>query len=155
GHDTGDSGILTEIQNATWTKEYFTEWKALMQRAKKFGKPVIIVLEGDSFGFLENLTKNDPTVSAAVESTGLPELAGLPNTVAGFGLAYLAIRKSVGAYNVAIGPDTPYYAAMGDIMNFPPSDTEDLQPHVDFQWKFFGPLGAGKNATGDTFDFTA
>jgi hypothetical protein len=156
GHDTGDAGILTEIQDATWSKEYFTEFKALMQHAKTFGKPVVIVIEGDSFGFLENLTSNDPTVTAAVASTGLSELAGLPNTVAGFGMAYLAIRKSVGAYNVALGPDTPYYAAQGDIMNFPPAVNDpNLQSHVDFQWKFFSALGVGANATGDRFDFTA
>jgi MYXO-CTERM domain-containing protein len=159
GHDGSPghpfAGILTEIQQAAWTKQYFTEFKALMQRAKTFGKPVIVVLEGDSFGFLENLTNNDPTAMAAVASTGLPELANLPNTVAGFGMAYLAMRKSVGANNVALGPDTPYYAAQGDIMNFAPADMDNLQPHVDFQWKFFGPLGVGTNATGATFDFTA
>jgi MYXO-CTERM domain-containing protein len=154
GHDSGDSGILTELQNSTWTKAYFTEFKVFMQKAKNFGKPVVIVLEGDSFGFLENLTKNDPTVMAAVASTGLPELANLPNTVAGFGMAFLAIRKSVGAYNVAMGPDTPYYAANGDIMNFAPTDMENLQPHVDFQWIFFKPF-VGPNMTGDRFDFNA
>jgi MYXO-CTERM domain-containing protein len=154
GHDRGDAGILQEVQDPAWSKEYFTEWKALMTRAKAFGKPVVIVIEGDSFGFLENLTQNDPTVAAAVASTGLPELAALPDTVAGFALAYLAIRKSVGAYNVAMGPDTPYYAANGDIMNFPPADTDDLQPHIDFQWTFFGAF-VGANATGDRFDFTA
>jgi hypothetical protein len=150
GHDGGDSGLLTEIQSATWTKSYFSEFKVLMQKAKNFGKPVIIVLEGDSFGFLENLTNNDPTAMAAVASTGLPELASLPNTIAGFGMALLALRKSVGAYNVALGPDVPYYASQGDIMNY---QFDALQPHIDYQWKFFGPFGVGANVTGDRFDF--
>lgn len=154
GHDTGDSGILSEIQNPSWTTNYFNEFKVLMRKAKTFGKPVVIVLEGDSFGFLENLTTNNPNVMAAVASTGIPELAGLPNTVAGFGMAYLALRKAAGAYNVAMGPDTPYYAAQGDIMNFAPTDTSALAPHVSFQWTFFGPW-VGPNATGDRFDFTA
>ncbi len=154
GHDGGDSGILTEVQTVSWTTEYFLEFKVLMQKAKNYGKPVVLVLEGDSFGFLENLTSNNPGVMAAVASTGMPELAGLPNTVAGFGMAYLAIRKSVGAYNVAMGPDTPYYAAQGDIMNFAPTDTQNLAPHVAFQWTFFGSF-VGANMTGDRFDFTA
>ncbi len=152
GHDTGDSGLLTEIQNPTWTKAYFSEFKALMQHAKTFGKPVIIVLEGDSFGFLENLTSNNPNAMAAVAASGLPELAGLPDTIAGFGLALLTLRKEVGAYNVALGPDVPYYASQGDIMNF---DFGALQPHVDYQWSFFKPFGVGANSTGDTFDFTS
>ena len=154
GHAGGDSGILTEVQTASWTKEYFTEFKALMTRAKAFGKPVIVMLEGDSFGYLENQSSNNPGVMAAVASTNMPELASLPNTLAGFGMAFLAIRKSVGAYNVAMGPDTPYYAANGDIMNFAPSDMDALQPHVDFQWKFFGSF-MGQNMTGDRFDFSA
>lgn len=151
GHSDG-TGILTEIQSSTWTKAYFTEFKALMQRAKTFGKPVVIVLEGDSFGFLEMQTQNMPTTMAAVASTGMAEVAGLPNTIAGFGQALLAIRKSVGAYNVAMGPDVPYYAAQADIMNF---TFDALQPHVDYQYAFFGPLGVGANVTGDTFDFMA
>ena len=155
GHDQGDAGLVTEIQNPTWTKQYFTEFKVMLQKIKKFGKPVIIVLEGDSFGMVEMLTSNKPTTTAAVASTGLPELANLPNTVAGFGMAYLAIRKSVGVPNVAMGPDTPYYAANGDIMNYGPSDTDPLQSHVDFQWSFFGALGVGANQTGDRFDFSA
>jgi MYXO-CTERM domain-containing protein len=154
GHAGGDSGILTEVQDSSWTKEYFTEFKALMTHAKSFGKPVIVMLEGDSFGYLELLSNNDPTVMAAVASTGMPELQGLPNTLAGFGMAFLAIRKSVGAYNVAMGPDTAYWAANGDIMNFPPADTDPLQSHVDHQWQFFGSF-VGPNQTGDRFDFSA
>jgi hypothetical protein len=50
GHDTGDAGLLTEIQNPTWTKSYFSEFKVMLQKIKTFGKPVIIVLEGDSRG---------------------------------------------------------------------------------------------------------
>ena len=155
GHDQGDAGLLTEIQDSSWTKEYFTEFKVMMQKIKNFGKPVIIVLEGDSFGMVEMLTNNTPTTTAAVASTGLPELAGLPNTVAGFGMAFLAMRKSVGVPNVAMGPDTPYYAANGDIMNFAPTDTQALAAHVTYQWPFFSALGVGPNQTGDHFDFSA
>jgi hypothetical protein len=53
-----------------------------------------------------------------------------------------------------MGPDTPYYAANGDIMNYPPSNTEDLAPHVQYQWQFFGAF-IGPNVTGARFDFTA
>jgi hypothetical protein len=152
GHDQGDAGLLTEIRNATFIANYFTEWKALMQLAKKFGKPVIIVLEGDSFGMIEMLTKNDPNAAATIGSSGMADLSGLPDTIAGLGMAYLKIRSSVGATNVAIGPDVPAYAANGDILN---GDNSDLQAHVDYQMKFFQPFGLGANATGDRFDFQA
>ena len=152
GHDQGDAGLLTEIRDASFVTNYFTEWKALMQLAKKFGKPVIIVLEGDSFGMIEMLTKNDPTAAATIGSSGMADLSGLPDTIAGLGLAYLKIRSSVGATNVAIGPDVPAYAANGDILN---GDNSDLQAHVDYQMKFFSPFGLGTNVTGDRFDFQA
>jgi hypothetical protein len=155
GHDTGDPGLLTEVQTVSFMKAYFAEFKVMMQKAKAFGKPVIIVLEGDSFGMLSLLTKNASDTMAAVASTGMPELQGLPNTIAGLGLGYLAIRKSVGATNVFLGPDTPYYAANGDIMNYPPSDTDPLASHVSYLWSFFGPFGVGPNMTGTTFDFSA
>ncbi len=155
GHSGGDAGLLTEVQSPTFMTSYFAEFKVMMQKAKAFGKPVIIVLEGDSFGMLSLLTNNTPGTMAAVASTGMAELQGLPNTIAGIGLGYLAIRKSVGASNVYMGPDTPYYAANGDIMNFPPSDTDPLGPHASYLWSFFGPLGVGANTTGATFDFSA
>jgi len=155
GHDQGDAGLLAQIQDPTWSKEYFTEFKVMLKKIKSFGKPVIVVIEGDSFGMIEMLTNNNPSTAAAVASTGLAELAGLPNTVAGFGMAYLALRKSIGVSNLAMGPDTPYYAANGDIMNFAPGDTDPLQSHVAHQWTFFGPLGVGTNQTGTRFDFSA
>ena len=43
----------------------------------------------------------------------------------------------------------------GTIMNFPPSDTMPLQPFVDYQVAFFGPLGIAADMTGDRFDFSA
>ena len=152
GHDQGDAGLLTEIRDATFISNYFMEFKGLMQKAKTFGKPVIIVLEGDSFGMIEMLTKNDPNAAATIGSSGLADLKGLPDTVAGLGLAYITIRDAVGATNVAIGPDVPAYAANGDILN---GDNTDLQSHVDYQMKFFLPFGFGDNATGGHFDFAA
>jgi hypothetical protein len=104
---------------------------------------------------LSLLTSNNPNTRAAVANTGMPELAGLPNTIAGIGLGYLAIKKSAGATNVYVGPNTPYYAAMGDIMNFPPSDTDPLAWHVDYLYSCFGPFGMGSNQTGTMFDFSA
>jgi hypothetical protein len=79
----------------------------------------------------------------------MAELSALPNTVAGLGLAYLQIRKSVGATNVALAPDIPAYAANGDILN---GDNSDLQAHVDYQMKFFGPFGFADNVTGQHFE---
>jgi hypothetical protein len=143
-----------KIQTPATMKDYFTKFKLLMTAAKQVNKPVIVIVEGDVFGFLEMQSNNDSTTYAAIADSGMPELAGLPNTVAGFGLAYLALRKSVGATNVVMGPDVPAYAANGDFLNYTPTDP--IQPHVDYQYTgFFSKLGVGANATGSAYDFTA
>src|SRR3954462_15716200 len=94
-----ESAFLAKAQNATTMKSYFGDFKILMQRVKDFGKPVVIMLEADGFGFLEQQSNGNPNASAAIASSGMPELADLPNTVAGFGLAFLQLRKAVGASN--------------------------------------------------------
>ena len=98
-----ESAFLAKVQNATTMKGYFGDFKLLMQRAKDFGKPVIVLMEADGFGFLEQQTGGNSAAYAAVKDSGLPELAGLPNTVAGWGLAFLQLRKSVGATNAVLG----------------------------------------------------
>ena len=98
-----ESAFLTKVQNATTMKSYFGDFKILMQRAKDFGKPVLILMEPDGFGFLEQQTSNNSSAYAAVKDSGLAELSGLPNTVAGWGLAFLQLRKSVGANNAILG----------------------------------------------------
>ena len=95
--------MLAKVQNATTMKSYFGDFKILMQRAKDFGKPVMILIEADGFGFLEQQTSGNSGAYAAVKDSGVPELAGLPNTVAGWGLAFLQLRKAVGATNAMLG----------------------------------------------------
>ena len=111
----GESRALAKVQNATTMKGYFGDFKLLMQRAKDFGKPVLVLLEADGFGFLEQQTGSNPNAYAAVAGTGLPELAGLPNTVAGWGLAFLQLRKAVGASNALLGIHISGWASGKDI----------------------------------------
>ncbi|HYO52216.1 hypothetical protein [Archangium sp.] len=146
----GEDQVLAKVQNATTMRSYFSDFKVLMQRAKEFGKPVLVLMEADGYGFLQKQTKSNPNVSAAVASTGLPELAGLPNTVAGWGLAFLQLRKAVGAHNVILGIHVSGWASDKDIAHF--SVTDPLQPEVDKVYNFLKPLGLGSNVTGATYD---
>src|SRR5262249_6556604 len=134
GLTTGtEAQTLQKVQDATIMKDYWHQFFVMMQMGAKFGKPVVIILEGDGFGLLENQSKDNPSAPAAVASTGMPELAGLPDTVAGFGMAFLQLRAKANAANVLLGPDVPEWAT-GDITYF--SVTDDLQPHVDKQVAF-------------------
>jgi hypothetical protein len=145
-----ESKFLVKCQTDSTMKSYFSDFKLLMQRAKEFGKPVYILLEADGFGYLEQATKEDPTVRASVASTGLPELAGLPNTVAGWGMAFLAIKKAVGASNALLGIHISGWASNQDLFYY--SVTIPLQPEIDKVYKFLSPLGVAPNATGSTYD---
>lgn len=146
----GEAATLSKLQNASLMRAYFGDFKLLMQRAKDFGKPVLILLEADAFAFLQQQSNHNPNAAAAIASSGMPELAGLPNTVAGWGLAFLQIRKSVGASNALLGVHISAWASGKDIAHFNVADP--LGPEVDKVHGFLAPLGLGANVTGQTFD---
>lgn len=146
----GESATLQKVQNASTMRSYFGDFKLLMQRAKDFGKPVVVLLEADAFGFLEQQSGDNSSTPAAIASTGMTELAGLPNTVAGFGLAFLQLRKATGASNVVLGIHISAWASGKDISTF--SVTDPLQPEVDKVYAFLAPFGLTSNVTGQQMD---
>jgi hypothetical protein len=146
----GEDQFLAKLRNATTMRSYFSDFKVLMQRAREFGKPVLVLVEADGFGLLQKQTQSNPHAHAAVASTGLPELSGLPNTVAGWGLAFLQLRKAVGASNVILGIHISAWAGDGDLAHF--SITQPLQPEVTKVHTFLQPFGLAPNVTGTAWD---
>jgi len=141
---------LAKIQNPATMADYFTDFKRLLQIARNFRNPMVVMLENTEFAHIERAAKHDPTLPAAVASSGLPELADLPNTVAGWGLAFLRLRRSVGAMNVKLAIDVATWAsdldiAVGDV-------AVPLEPEVDRVWGFLSRMGLLPNITGDTYD---
>jgi len=145
-----EGAFYSTIQNAAKMADYFAQWKILMQRVKDFAKPAVIMVEADGFGFLEQQSGNNPSAYAAVAATGMPELAGLPNTVAGWGLAFLRLRQSVGASNAILAMDISGWATGKDLLYF--SVTDPLGPEVDKAYAFLAPLGLAANQTAETWD---
>ena len=80
-------------------------------------------VEPDFWGYAEQASKSNKasTVPAAVASTGLPELAGLPNTVAGFAQAIVALRNKL-APNVILAYHMSIWGTLHDIVYEKPSD---------------------------------
>lgn len=148
-----ESAFLATAQNATKMADYFNQWKILMQRVRDFGRPAVIMVEADGFGFLEQQTGHNPNAYAAVAATGLPELANLPNTVAGWGLAFLELRAAVGASNAILAMDISGWGTGKDLLYF--SVTDPLGPEVDKAYAFLAPLGLASNQTGETWDLLA
>lgn len=146
----GEAQFYSKTQNATTMASYFDDFKVLMQRCKEFGKPVLVLMEGDGFAYMEIQSGGNPNAPSAIASTGMSELQGLPNTAAGWGLAFLQIRKSVGATNVVLGMHISDWATQKDIGYV--SVTDPLQPEVDKAYAFLSQLGLAANVTGQTFD---
>jgi hypothetical protein len=145
-----ESQFYSKVQNKDTMRTYFTAFRHLMERAKDFDKPVLVMLEADGFGFLENQAGDNPNAGAAVASTGLPELSGLPNTVAGWGLAFLQIRKSVGASKAILGIHVSHWAGGIDLGTA--GSVSNLQQYVDRTYNFLAPLGLKDNVTGYRYD---
>jgi hypothetical protein len=146
----GESATLAKVQNATTMRSYFGDFKLLMQRVKDFGKPALVLLEADGVAFLQQQSNNNPNAYAAIAASGMPELAGLPNTVAGYGLAFLALKKAVGANNARLGMHISAWASGKDIAHF--NVTDALGPEVDRVYNFLAPLGLASNVTGQQYD---
>jgi hypothetical protein len=146
----GEGNFWAKTQDAAVMKSYFGDFKILMQRAKDFGKPVYVELEADGYAFLQGQAGNNPSAAAAVASTGMPELAALPNTVAGWGMAFLAIKKAVGANNAFLCMHVSGWASGKDLFAW--NITDALQPEVDKVYAFLSPLGLAANVTGITYD---
>jgi lysophospholipase L1-like esterase len=145
-----EGDFYAKTKNATTMASYFGDFKLLMQRAKDFGKPVVVLLEADGFAYMQQQSGNNPLAYSAIAASGLPELAGLPNTAAGWGLAFLQLRKSVGADQVILGIHISGWATGADL--FHSSVTEPLQPAVDSVYAFLSPMGLAANQTGQTYD---
>src|SRR5450432_2478488 len=148
----GEQQMLSKLQNVATMKSYYGDFKVLMQRIKEYGAPVLVLVEADGYGFAELQSGGNPNAAAAVASTGLPELAGLPNTVAGWGLSYLAIKKALGATNAILGVHVSGWATGGDLPAAGTLSDTDINNAVNTGYGFLSPLGLGNNVTGLTYD---
>jgi hypothetical protein len=135
----GEAQFLAKLQDAGTMASYFTDVKLLMQRAKDFAKPVIVLVEADGTGLLQQQTASNPNAYAAIRDSGMAELQSLPNTVAGFGLAFLQLRKSVGRTTFVLGMHVSAWASGKDIAHF--NVTDALGPEVAKVYNFLAPSG--------------
>ncbi len=146
----GEDQFYNKTTHTATMASYFDDFKVLMLRAKEFGKPVLVMLEADGFAYMERQANEDPDAYAAIAATQMPELSNLPDTVAGWGLAFLKIRKALGANNVILGMHISAWASGKDIAYF--QTGAPLQPEVDKVYAFLSRLGLEDNVTGATYD---
>ncbi|HEX2916568.1 MAG TPA: hypothetical protein VH186_37760 [Chloroflexia bacterium] len=91
GKDEGEKDY-NNLNNPSTMNAYYADFKLLMDRAHEFGKTVIVHVEPDLWSYMQRRSANPNSISASVASSGNPDLAGLPNTFAGFGKALTTLR---------------------------------------------------------------
>ena len=105
------------LNNPETMSAYFADFKLLMQKAKAFGKPVIVHVEPDLWGYMQqriNGADNPSAVSAAVSSSGFKDVKGLPNNLVGFGRALIKLRDLY-ARNVILATHASPWATNFDV----------------------------------------
>ena len=95
GNNEGEK-LFSNINNPATMAAYYADFKLLLEKARAFGKPVIVHVEPDLSGFFQQRvigsTNSAADIQASVSSSGSPLASGLPNTYQGFNLALLRMR---------------------------------------------------------------
>ena len=107
---TGDNEwdiVIQAVQDTSVMRDYFDDVQSIMEVAADHGTYMIFQTEPDSTSFLrlfhtgETYDANNGAV--AVASTGHPDLADLPNTIAGYAQALVRLRDLYAPDNVYMG----------------------------------------------------
>jgi len=95
GASRGDErqAIVTNLADRATMRAWFEDVRLFFERAGATGQPVVLQVEPDLWGYVQQTGGDDAgDVPAQVAATGLPELAGLPDTAAGVARAVKRLR---------------------------------------------------------------
>ena len=100
------------LNNDSTMNAYYANFALLMQKAAAFGGQVIVHVEPDLWGYLEQRAAGGSAASltASVTSSGHPDVAGIDNTVQGFAGALLHLRDKY-APNVLLATHASLWAS--------------------------------------------
>ncbi len=133
------------MQNAGTMYDYFTDWALLMTKCEQAGGTVVVMLEADLTGVMQQLSTGDDasTVSASVASSGYPQASGYPNNFKGMYQAMLHIRD-ITAPSVLVALDVSAWGAGDDVVLALRDDPSyNWQAHADHTAAFLNSIGPG------------
>ena len=143
----------SNVANPSTMNAYFAAFRVLMQRAHAYGKPVVVLAEPDFWGFMQQRAASASAIPAAVASSGFADVAGLPNTVAGFAGALLHLRDAY-APNVVMAVHASSWSAGVDV-GTSTSASVDVVALADRTAAFLAPTGRWDVVTTDVDDHDA
>ena len=133
-----DEDVSVKLQNVSTMQAYYQEWKLLMQKAGAYGRPVVVHVEPDLWGYMQSdYGDNAAAVPVKVAASGFGEVAGYANTAAGFAQALIHLRDLY-APNVVLGYHISHWATGEDLM----LNEGDPVATADQIWVFYQSLGA-------------
>jgi hypothetical protein len=97
---TGSSELdrdYSNLQNASTMSTYYSNFRLLMTKSESYGLPVIVHVEPDFWGYMQQKAAANGWASAAevpasVASSGNPEMGGYANTLQGFACGLMHLR---------------------------------------------------------------
>jgi hypothetical protein len=146
---------LSNLDNPSTMSAYYANWTLLMRKIKAYGKPTLVIVEPDLWGFMESSVANGSnsaaSVPASVASSGNADAAGLPNTAQGYAWALLHIRDRYAPNAVLALHASPWGTRIDIASNTDPSiDATSLGIQ---QAQFLNTAGLVGNPSGiSTFD---
>jgi hypothetical protein len=146
GGDSEQSAVLTNLDNTATMQAYWADLKLFFQKAGAFpSSKVVFHVEPDLWGYIQQIAGNDnaASVPAKVQVTGVPEVVGLPDNVAGLAQGIVRLRNQY-APNVILGYHVSVWGTNVDIaMSDPPDGAVDTLGNR---------AGAFYNSLGASFD---
>jgi hypothetical protein len=90
--DPGSEDILPKLRNADTMRAYYDDWVSLMREFGSFGKTVLVHVEPDLWGYLQQENSDASKIAMSVESSGQSDVADFDDSASGFTQALVHIR---------------------------------------------------------------
>jgi hypothetical protein len=143
---------FSNLNNAATMAAYYANFKLLMQTAGTYGKAVVVHVEPDLWGYLQQRAAGGDAsqLTASVAGSGFAEAAGIPNTAQGFAWTLLKLRDLY-APNASLAIHASGWASGIDI-DSSTSATVNAVTVADSTAAFLGSAGISSNPYGSTWD---
>jgi hypothetical protein len=143
---------FSNLNNTGTMASYYANFKLLMTLAGKYSKPVVVHVEPDLWGYLQQRANGGDasTLTASVASSGFAEAAGFPNTAQGFAWELIHLRDLY-APNAALAIHASGWSSGIDIdSNTSPSI--NVTAEADKTAAFMNSAGITANTYASTWD---
>src|SRR5438874_4034360 len=143
---------FNNLNNAPTMNAYYANFVLLMHQAATYGGQVIVQVEPDLWGYLEQRAAGGlaASVPAKVKSSGYADVAGIDDTVQGFAGALLHLRDKY-APNVLLATHASSWASGVDIATNTWAAVNPAQ-EADKVAAFLNSAGVASNPWGSTFN---